>query len=224
MSDTTNNSEREKNVLVLLTVATTVLVAVIAGVQAEANLRANNANRASQYYALKLAGELQRVGLQGNYDAGIFTAALQDGMESVILQMTALQMKTLGKTDAADAASLQADVAQARADSYQAASVLYSDPRYAPPSPDALPDSVRYLADLRASAQELLARQNAASDEYNQYSAKADAFTGVLTVLAIALFIFGLAQAVTPGLRRPFALFGIIAVVAAMVWSLTVLL
>ncbi len=224
MSDNTNSTERGKSLVIILTVATTVLVAIAAGLQAEANLRANSANRASQFYALEIAGELQRVGLQGNYDAGIFTSALQDGMESAILELTSLQMKTLGKTDAASAAELQAQVAKARADSYQAASVLYSDPRYAPASADSAPNETRYLTDLHAKSQDLLVKQNAASDEYNKYSVKADTFTGVLTILAIALFLFGLAQAVTPRLRLLFTVFGAVGVVSAFLWSLTVLL
>ncbi len=224
MSEKTNNPERWKSLVVILTVATTVLVAVAAGLQAEASLRAGSANRVSQYYAIKIAGELQRSGLQGNYDMGIFASTLQDRMESTILELTALQLKSQGNTDAASAGLLQAEVAQARADSYQAASILYTDFRYAPASADAMPNASRYLTDLHAAAQDLLAKQNAASDEYNKYSAKSDAYTGVLTVLAIALFLFGLAQAVSPGLRLLFALFGVLGVVSAILWALTLLL
>lgn len=220
MSETTNNSERGKNLVVILTVATTVLVAVTAGLQAEANLRANGANRTSQFYAIKIAGELQRVGLQGNYDMGIFTSTFQDRMESSVLELAALKMESQGNADAAKSARQQAAVAKARADSYEAASILYTDSRYKPATPDEVPDVSRYLTDLNASAQDLLAKQNAASDEYNKYSVKSDAYTGVLTVLAITLFLFGLAQAVTSGLRRLFTLFGVLGVVSALLWGL----
>lgn len=224
MSEQPNNSERGKTLVIILTVATTVFVAVTAGLQAEASQRANSANRASQYYAMMIAGEIQRSGLQGNYDMGILTSTVQDRMESAILGLTALKMKGLGNNEAADAADRQSQVAQARADSYQAASVLYSDVKYKPASADAMPNVTRYLADLAAPAQELLAKQNAASDEYNKYSAKSDAYTGVLTVLAITLFLFGLAQAVSPGLRRLFAVFGVFGVASAILWALTLLL
>jgi len=224
MSEKTIDSERGKSLIVVLTVATTVLVAITAGLQAEASLRASSANRASQFYAIKIAGELQRSGLQGNYDMGIFVSTLQDRMQSTILELTAQQMQSQGNTAAANAALLQAEVAQARAGSYQAASILYTDSRYAPASADGTPDASRYLTDLHAAAQDLLAKQNATSDEYNKYTAKSDAYTGVLTVLAIALFLFGLAQAVSPGLRWLFALFGVLGVVSAILWALTLLL
>ena len=144
MSEKTNDSELGKSLIVVLTVATTVLVAMTAGLQAEASLRASSANRASQFYAIKIAGELQRSGLQGNYDIGIFVSTLQDRMQSTILELTAQQMQSQGNTAAANAALLQAEVAKARADSRDG----FSEPDLKPPEEAAggKPDPKRKLA------------------------------------------------------------------------------
>ena len=54
----TESAERYKNLIVLLTVFTTVLAAVLAALQADANIREGVANRNSQYLAILASGEL----------------------------------------------------------------------------------------------------------------------------------------------------------------------
>ena len=87
-----------------------------------------------------------------------------------------------------------------------------------------MPNLQRYLQDSQEKAQALLKQQNSASDTYNRWSKKADTYVGVLTLLAIALFLLGLAQAVAPRLRLLFAAFGVLAVGAASLWALFTLL
>lgn len=209
-----------KNIVVVLTIAATVLVALVAVLQADAGIRANGANRNSQYYAIRVSGELQRAGLQGNYDMQIFHEIIQARMTATVLQLTALQAEQDGDTAGAAAALLKAQTEQARADAVQAASILYTDKRYTPSSPDGLPNAQQYLDDLNAPAQKLLKQQNDTVDVYNIWNARGDSYTAILTVMAIALFLFGLAQAVTPRLRFLFALFGTIATGAAALWTL----
>ena len=224
MKDQTPNRERWKNAVVVLTIATTVIVAIVAGLQAEASIRTNAANRDSQFYSIKLAGELQRAGLQGNYDMAVFAAGLKDRLEATVLQLTAYQMKSQGNTDGEQVALLQAHAATARADVEQAASVFYADARYAPKSTDGTPDMQGYLKNLNAPALDLLAKQNKAADEYNKWNEKSDGYTAVLTILAIALFLFGLAQALAPRMRLLFAVFGVLATGSALLWVFAILL
>ncbi len=66
----------------------------------------------------------------------------------------------------------------------------------------------------------MLKQQNDSVDAYNIWNARSDTYTAILTVMAIALFLFGLAQAVTPRLRLLFALFGAIGTLAAALWTL----
>lgn len=66
--------------------------------------------------------------------------------------------------------------------------------------------------------------QNTAADAYNRWSGKADSYTSVLTILAVAFFLFGLAQALSLCLRLLFAIFGIVAVAAEGTWMLLILI
>ena len=50
-------TERYKTLIVVLTLITTVITAVVATLQADANIRANTANRDSQYYAILVSAE-----------------------------------------------------------------------------------------------------------------------------------------------------------------------
>jgi len=66
--------------------------------------------------------------------------------------------------------------------------------------------------------------QNTAADAYNRWSGKADSYTSVLTILAVAFFLFGLAQALSLRLRLLFAILGIVAVAAEGTWMLLILI
>ncbi len=216
-------TERGKNTVVILIVTATVVAAVVAGLQADANIRANDANRDSQFYAVQLAGELQRSGLQSNYDLALFARALQDLQESTVLQLAALQMESDNDLKGGTATRLRAAEAAARAAQEQAASVFYADARYAPDTPDDLPNMEQYLTDSQARSFELLGLQNAAADAYTRWNRKSDGYAADLTVLTIALFLLGLAQGLSPRLRWLFGAFGTLAIGVAVLWALAIL-
>ena len=87
------NTERYKNLVIILTVLTTVLAAVLAALQSDASIRADIANRDSQFYAVQLSGELHRVGLVTNYDFNVFGEYLTDLQQATILELTALEQE-----------------------------------------------------------------------------------------------------------------------------------
>ena len=218
-----DNPERWKTLIIVLTMINTILVAVFAGVQTDANIRANNANRDSQYYAVLTSGELQRIGSQGDYDTNTMARVLDNTQRSLVSQFTALQLTEAGDEQGAAISNADGQVYQAQADTAAKFSVFYQDPRYAPPSPDSAPDMQAYLDDSNKVAYDLLAKQNAASDEYKVWSTKADSYVAALTVLAIAFFLFGIAQSVNPRLRLLFATFGIVVIVIGVGWGLAIL-
>jgi hypothetical protein len=185
---------------------------VVAGLNADASIRASLSNRDSQQYALLAEGELQRASLQSAYDMNIFTGYLLDAQTSTIMSLTASQ-----ETDAQAVASseVQSILAQARAEAAQHFSTFFSDPRYVAKTQGGLPDMQAYLDDIAATAKELVSKQNAAADNYNRWNRKGDSYTSILAILAISLFLFGLAQALSPRLRLIFAIFGLSALVAA---------
>jgi hypothetical protein len=185
---------------------------VVAGLNADASIRASLSNRDSQQYALLAEGELQRASLQSAYDMNIFTGYLLDAQTSTIMSLTASQ-----ETDAQAVSSseVQSILAQARAEAAQHFSTFFSDPRYVAKTQGGLPDMQAYLDDIAATAKELVSKQNAAADNYNRWNRKGDSYTSILAILAISLFLFGLAQALSPRLRLIFAIFGLSALVAA---------
>lgn len=216
-------SERYKTLIVVLTMITTVITAIVATLQADANIRANTANRDSQYYAVLVSGELQRSGLQGNYDLNTFAKVVLERQTSLMMQFTALQSEQDGDKLGTALSNISAMAAQARADKLTSFSIFYTDPRYAPKTTDGLPDTEAYLADSSAKANEIVKKQNAAADDYHAWSSKADSYVGVLTTMAVAFFLFGLAQALTGRMRLVFAIFGTIILLGASAWATLIL-
>jgi hypothetical protein len=217
------NADRYKTLVVVLTILTTVVTAIVAGLQADANIRASVSNRDSQVNAILAAGELHRQGLQSAYDMNVLAGYLQDAQEATVLQLTALQQQEDDDAQGAADSQLRAEVAQARADTAMKFSIFFTDPRYAPATEDGMPDMQAYLEDAYVAANDLVAQQNAAADEYDRWNRKSDSYTSVLAVLAVAFFLFGLAQALSPRLRLLFAIFGLVALVAAGLWMLVIL-
>lgn len=215
--------ERYKTLIVVLTLITTVITAMIATLQADANIRANNANRDSQYYAILVSGELVRSGLQSSYDLNTFSKVLLEKQTALMMQFTALQSEQSADKLGTALNNISALAAQARADKLINFSIFYTDPRYAPKTADGLPDAEAYLADISNEANKILEKQNAAADEYHKWNNKSDAYVGVLTVIAVAFFLFGLAQAVKGRMRLVFAVFGLVILLAASAWTLLIL-
>jgi len=218
------NPERWKAMIIILTMINTILVATVAGLQTDANIRANDANRDSQYYAVLTSGELHRIGLQNNYDMNTFARILDNTQRSLVMGFTSLELLQKGDEAGAALSTLQERVARAQADAATTFSIFYQDPRYAPKSSDAQPELQKYLDDSNANALALLASQNAASDAYKIWSGKSDSYVAVLTILAIAFFLFGIAQSVNPRLRLLFAGFGIAVIVLGVGWTLAILI
>ena len=81
-----------------------------------------------------------------------------------------------------------------------------------------MPDFQAYLADQSKSPNDLVAKQNAASDAYHKWSGKADAYVAVLTVLAIAFFLLGIAQS-SVRMRLFFAGSAVVIMALAAVWT-----
>jgi hypothetical protein len=194
MNETTPNPDRFRTLILVLTLINTVFAAALSGMQVDANIRANNANRDSQYYASLASNELVRLGEQSAYDLELLADTVKNAQQSLVMEFTALELEKKGEDESAARLRSQSQVAQARSEKGISLSVLYSDPRYAPTEPDGVPDFKAYLADQSESPNNLVAKQNAASDTYHKWNGKADAYVAILTVIAIAFFLLGLAQ------------------------------
>ena len=80
------------------------------------------------------------------------------------------------------------------------------------------------MDDLGVGARNLVSRQNVAADLYQRWSVKSDAYVAVLTVLAVAFFLFGLAQTMQAvQLQRFFGLSGAAILFGTVVWAAAIL-
>lgn len=217
------STERYKTLIVVLTLITTIITAVVATLQASANIRANTANRDLQYYAIMVTGELHRSGLQSSYDFSTLVAVMLETQTSLMMQFTALQSEQNGNSQGVEINNYNAVSAQARADMLKKFSIFHTDPRYSLENMNFETASTAYLANSTLKVNEYMEQQNTAADNYHLWSSKADAYVGVLTVLAVAFFLFGLAQALTGRMRLVFAIFGTVILLAASSWTVLIL-
>lgn len=215
--------DRWKSIVLVLTLINTVFAAVLSGFQVDAGIRANNANRDSQYLAAQVSSELVRQGYQSAYDFQTFAMVVKASQESLINEFTAREREQAGDAASADYFRTQAAIAQAQADAARKFSIFYNDPRYAPEQADGIPNAETYVTDQAAIANEIVARQNAASDAYQAWNKKSDAYAAVLTLLAIVFFLLGVAQS-SQRTRSFFAVSAAVMMLIAMAWSLLILI
>ena len=218
MNEATPNTDRFRVFILALTLLNTIFAALLSGLQVDANIRSDQANRDSQYYALLAADEVIRFGHQTAYDLELVTTTVKEAQQALVLQLTALELEDAGEKESAAALVGQSEVAQARADQGFSLSRLYSDPRYAPEEPGGLPNQQAYLEDMGKAANEFVAKQNAASDAYHKWDTKADSYIAVLSILAIAFFLLGLAQSAAR-LRLFFGASALVVMLLAAAWT-----
>lgn len=223
--NTQQNTDRYKNLIVALTVFTTVLAAALAALQADANIRAEIANRDSQYLTILASSELHRTALETNYEFSVFGDYLKNLQESTVLELTALEQETDGNDEAARATRSLASISRASADAGEKFSIFYTDSRYAPQSENDLPKAELYLTDVFEKVNEIVDQQNQASDAYHVWDRKAASYITALTILAVAFFLFGLAQAIKDTRARLiFAVFGLVVIGFSLLITVTTLI
>jgi hypothetical protein len=218
MNETAQNTDRFRVFILVLTLINTIFAAALSGLQVDANVRADKANRDSQYHALLAANEVIRFGHQGDFDIKLFATLINYAQQSTVMELTALELDEADEEESAAKLRTQSQIAQARSDKGVSLSLLYSDPRYAPTEPGGVPDLEAYLADLGKASRDLVARQNTASDDYHKWDNKADAYIAVLSILAIAFFLLGLAQS-TARMRFFFAISALVVMSLAAAWT-----
>jgi hypothetical protein len=218
MNETTTPNDRMKSLIIVLTLINTLLSAIVAGLQADASIRTETANRDSEYYSILSSAELLRASVENEFEMTTFGQVLENAQRSLIQQYTQLQFEQSGEGDASSMAAAQSAADQARADQATLFSSMLTDPRYAPSGDSQMPDWEAYLADSYKDANDLVAMQNEASDLYHIWNAKSDAYVAILTILAIAFFLLGLAQASNGRIRFMFTLFGFLAMTFSSLW------
>jgi hypothetical protein len=218
VNESTPNADRFRTLVLVLTLINTIFAATLSGLQVDANIRADSASRDSKYYALQASNELIRSGQQSAYDLELFANTVKDTQQSLVMEFTALELEKNGDKESAARLRSQSEISKARSEKGLSLSLLYSDPRYAPTEPDGMPDFQAYVDDQSQSPNDLVAKQKAASDAYHKWNSKADAYVAILTVLAIAFFLLGIAQS-SARMRLFFAGSAVVIMALAAVWT-----
>jgi hypothetical protein len=195
-----------KRFFVLTAVVVTISVAGITALQTDAGIRSNRSNRQSQALALDVAEALTRSNLRASYDLDVLRESAEQGVRAASLTLAALQ-----ESNPQVAADLMraAEIAQAKSDALRASSVLYNDPQYAPKEEGAFPDANKYVTQSTAESERLGAEQISASEDKSHWGDIADGYVVALTILAVALFILGLAQALPEQSRLTVGMVGV---------------
>jgi hypothetical protein len=224
LAQAAQNPDRWKKLTLVMIMVNTVVVALVASLQVDANIRTRQANRDSQYYAMQVSGELVRQSYQSDYDLATFSQVLKNTQESLVMQYTALEAQSKNNVYGSLVSTIQATVAQARAERAKVFSIFYSDVRYAPVSGEDMPAMQAYLDDQAGVAKAILVKQNKAADDYHRWNGKADDYVAVLAMLAVAFFLLGLGQSTGVRLRLLFAILGAVMIGLGVIWSLVVLI
>jgi hypothetical protein len=216
-------NERRRFLILFIVLVTTVFSAVLAGLQSDAGIRADQANIQSQYYAVLASAEIVRDGQQSAFDIETLTTHVRYLQESTVLEFTALELEGSGNTAGAASLRAQARIAAARAGAAKQISFLFVDPRYAPSAADGFPNIQAYMSDQASTANALVAKQNTAVDEYHYWDDKGSSYLTILTMLALVFFLLGVAQN-SRQLRGFFTIAALVILLACTVATLRVLL
>jgi hypothetical protein len=188
------SGDRSRRVVVVLTLLTTIAAAVVAGLQVEADTQADAANRESELLVLNATSKQISDAYLENYETALVTRVLGDTQESLTLDFAALQQSMTGDDAGSSQLTAQAASKRARATQARALSDIYQDPLLAPASETSLPDVASYFRTRNDVTQEMVDRQNAASDAYNAWGSRSNTYVAILSVLAVTFFLLGMAQ------------------------------
>jgi len=189
-----SNPDRGRRLVVVLTLITTIVAAVVAGLSVDAGTRQDAANRESEYLVLIATNQtVSDIGAE-NYQTSLVSDVVSNSADGLAHDMAALQLAATGDASGALTVTALANGSRARADAARKLSDLYQSPKWGPTSADGFPDVKGYFAAQADAEQAIVTRQNQASDTYNAWSAKGDTYVAILSVLAVTFFLLGLAQ------------------------------
>jgi hypothetical protein len=208
-----------QKIIVVFMVLTTLIGTGVSYLQHQATIEQNRSTRQAQALAVGLMGEIIRSGQLTAHDFWVFSEYLNNQQLSLVKQGAALE---LGGADQGNMALRYQDEAEkysAVADQLKKYTVLLSDPRYAPAEAQGVPDLKLYADDAGRQAGVMLKEQNAAADAIQHWSDKGNVYVSVITLLAVALFLFGLSLTIGSRVKYLFMLVGLSIDVVGVIWT-----
>jgi len=207
-------------VVAVLMMVTTVLGVTVAFLQTHASVLEDRAARDAEVYAIQTMGELVQNGYVSDYQAGLVYDSVSLAQLALARQFGQLTAAQQGESDLAAEYEHEAGRLEAMREALVPYSILLSDPRYAPQGDSIVPSLQLWAEDMMAPALELLAKQNAAVEERDAWSAKAGRYVSIITLSAVALFLYGLSLVTKSRVRLVFVAVGIVLTGASGLWTL----
>ena len=199
--------ERFKAIVVTLMSLVTILSALVAFLQNDASNRSSTLLRDGQRFAVTQMETTLRSQQQLNYDTYVYQ------------QWSGLSWQRAQDLQAAT------QTAQAQVDQMTNIMQLTADfspltqPPYLTDLISGTPDLARYFAEAQVEPSYWQQRREAAVDEGNAWNNKSAAYVTVLTLMAVSLFLFGLATTIGGRLRGSFVVLGIFIALAGSGWA-----
>jgi tetratricopeptide (TPR) repeat protein len=216
MNDTTpqtssffNDEERFKQIVSILIAVVTVITAVVGLLQNDAGSRDDRANRVAQDFAFQAMGQRISGVARAGYDRG-----------DAYRNLSELAALATSAENAGDDAAAQRYLAVA--EEITQLSPLLAPP-YFDPAVDGQPNLAKYEAETYLVNVTGLAERSAAWFAVKQaWDEKANTYVVHITILAVALFLFGLALTLSSQVRWIFVIAGLVISLIAVGWALSV--
>lgn len=206
-----DNEERFKQIAGILIALVTILTAIVGYLQNDAGSLDDRANRQAQEYAFQAMG--QRI-----------SGAAQAGYARGDAYRTWSELNTLALAAENGGDPMAAERYRAVAERMTQLSPLLSDKAYFDPA-SGEPNVAKYEADTYLIEVTALAERSAAWFAVKQaWDEKANTYVVHLTILAVALFLLGLATTISGRARWIFMVAGVVIALIAMVWTVNVYL
>jgi hypothetical protein len=207
-------------IVTLLIMLTTLTGATVAFLENHASLQEDRAARQAEVYAIQIMGMIVQNGYESDYEAGLFYDHINLSQVSLARQFAEFEAWQQGDANLVAMYQHEAGRLEAMREAIQPHSALLSDPRYAPEDDSGTPDMQLWADDGMAPILDHLEQQNEAADRRDTWGEKADAYVSIVTLLAVALFMFGLSLATSSRVRLLFVLVGTAIASAGTVWTI----
>jgi hypothetical protein len=211
---------RFEYVVAVLIMVTTLLGVTVAFLQTHASVREDRAARDAEVYAIQTMGAIVQNGYVSDYQAGLVYDSVSLEQLALARQFGQLTATQQGQSDLAAQYEQEAGRLEAMRAALVPYSILLSDPRYAPQEGSTAPNLQLWADDMMTPALELLAKQNAAVDERNAWGAKSSRYVSIITLTAVALFLYGLSLVTKSRVRFLFVAVAIVLTGVSGLWAL----
>ena len=214
----TSRKDFFQDVVAVLIMLTTMFGGLVAYWEIDASLRADLAERLSQVYAVQAMGERLRATQRTGFDVQIYATTneldqrVADAMERAGA-MSRIPGMSVGVVHHQDAASRWL----AARDQVQSLSPLLTDMRFQPTEDVIRFD--RYFEESLIKARSKAEWQRAMTLQAGAWDIKERGYLSVITILAVALFLFGLSLTIPGGVRYTLVAAGLFIFAVSGVWA-----